>query len=264
MTGATCDMCSGYGKIIRFSDGRMVRCPKALFASTVFRRYEEKIMTTINPATRQAYVHFGDVPPGGRLACGQNRYASTPTTATVPKVSCPDCNDQILKYGVTIILAGLDNDTASLTPVELNAQMQVVVGWTRIHDARALGLKDIPCIVHLPAGVKSLDGIYILGKERSLDKLRFAVVNKDTRKVDYRYLDVQTKQLCDICDESLKGDESVGIAPHEEKSCQEELDLIVTEAVAKTAKFFQSDLQASLLQESLTRVLRTRSEKDGE
>ena len=221
-------------------------------------------MTTINPVTRETYVHFGDVPSGGRLACGQNRYASTPTTTTVPKVSCPDCNDQILKYGATIILAGLDNDTASLTPIELNAQMQVVVGWTRIDDARVLGLENIPCVVHVPGGVPSLDGIYILGKEPSPDKVRFVLLNKNTREVEYEDLDVQTKRFCDICDESLKGDESAGIAPHEEKSCQEELDLIVTEAVAKTAKFFQSDLQASLLQESLTRVLRTRSEKDGE
>ena len=221
-------------------------------------------MTTINPVTREAYVHFGDVPSGGRLACGQNCYASTPTTTTIPEVSCPDCNDQILKYGAPIILADLDTDTASLTPVELNVQMQVVVGWTRIHDARALGLKDIPCIVHLPAGVRSLDGIYILGKEPSPDRVRFVLLNKNTREVEYEDLEVQTKRFCDICDESLKGDESVGIAPHEEKSCEEELDLIVTEAVAKTAKLFKCDLQASLLQESLTRVLRTRSEKDGE
>ena len=28
MTGDTCDMCLGQGKIIRFSDGRLIRCPK--------------------------------------------------------------------------------------------------------------------------------------------------------------------------------------------------------------------------------------------
>ena len=33
MTSATCDMCSGYGKIIRLHDGRMVRCPKCFGSS---------------------------------------------------------------------------------------------------------------------------------------------------------------------------------------------------------------------------------------
>ena len=33
MTGATCDMCLGHGKIIRFSDGRLIRCPKCFGSS---------------------------------------------------------------------------------------------------------------------------------------------------------------------------------------------------------------------------------------
>ena len=33
MTGATCDMCSGYGEIIGLSDGRPVRCPKCFGSS---------------------------------------------------------------------------------------------------------------------------------------------------------------------------------------------------------------------------------------
>ena len=34
MTGATCDMCLGHGKIIRFSDGSLIRCPKCFGSST--------------------------------------------------------------------------------------------------------------------------------------------------------------------------------------------------------------------------------------
>ena len=33
MTGPTCDMCLGHGKIIRFSDGRLIRCPKCFGSS---------------------------------------------------------------------------------------------------------------------------------------------------------------------------------------------------------------------------------------
>ena len=33
MTRDTCDMCHGHGKIIRFSDGRMIRCPKCFGSS---------------------------------------------------------------------------------------------------------------------------------------------------------------------------------------------------------------------------------------
>ena len=34
MTGDTCDMCLGHGKIIRFSDGSLIRCPKCFGSST--------------------------------------------------------------------------------------------------------------------------------------------------------------------------------------------------------------------------------------
>ena len=33
MTSPTCDMCSGYGEIIRLSDGRPVHCPKCFGSS---------------------------------------------------------------------------------------------------------------------------------------------------------------------------------------------------------------------------------------
>ena len=33
MTSPTCDMCLGHGKIIRFSDGRLIRCPKCFGSS---------------------------------------------------------------------------------------------------------------------------------------------------------------------------------------------------------------------------------------
>lgn len=211
-------------------------------------------MTTINPVTRKAYVHFGDV----RLACGENRYFSTPTTTTVPKVSCPDCRHEITRFGAATVLANVHTITDELPPVELNGHMHVLEGWKRIDAARELGLKDLPCVVHLPDGVRNLDGMYVLGNQRSLDKVRFAVINKDTRKIAYKSLEVQTKQVCDICDESLKGDESVGIAPHDEEECEEKLDIIMSRGLRDSSYKFGFDLPDSQLQDSLTRVLKTR------
>ena len=74
-------------------------------------------------------------------------------------------------------------------------------------------------------------------------------------------IEMKAQGFCAICDESIKGDETMGIASHDEKSCEKALDLIVSDAVAMTADKFGSDLPDSELEESLTRVLRTRSEE---
>ena len=193
-------------------------------------------MTMINPVTQKVYVHFGDVPVGGRLLCGKLcSEQMMMMTTRLSQVTCPEC---IIE---------------DRPPIELNGQMQVLKGWKRINAARELGLKHIPCVVHLPTGGRSLDGAYVLGEEQSLDRIRFAAISNNT--VEYQYLEVQAKRFCDICDGFLKGDESMGIGPHEERECEEMLDSIMSEFVANTVTFFGSDLPDSFLEASLTRVL---------
>ena len=189
-------------------------------------------------------VHFGDVPVGGRLLCGKLCSEQMMMMTTLLwQVTCPDCITQ------------------GHPPTELNGQMQVLKGWKRIDAARELGLKHIPCVVHLPDGYRSLDGVYVLGGKRSLDMVRFAVINNDT--VEYQYSEVQEKPFCDICDGFLEGGESVGMGPHEERECEEMLDSIMSELVANTVTFFGSDLPDSFLEASLTRVLKARPLKQG-
>ena len=187
-------------------------------------------------------THFGDVPVGGRLLCGKLcSEQMMMMTTLLSQVTCPDCITQ------------------SHPPTELNGQMQVLQGWKKIDAARELGLKHIPCVVHLPDGVRSLDRVYVLGGKPSLDMVRFAVISNDT--VEYQYSEVQEKPFCDICDGSLEGDESTGMGPHEESDCEEMLDSIMSEFIANTVTFFGSDLPDPFLEASLTRVLKARPVK---
>ena len=88
----TCDMCLGHGKIIRFSDGSLIRCPKCFGSSTPAPPAATRPPAEI-PSSETEDGNAGHTLPGQQSLPPTRRDKTKPAGEIKPRESCAGPSD---------------------------------------------------------------------------------------------------------------------------------------------------------------------------